>query len=137
MFLSEPGVLPERWRSRWAAGEPDRLARERQAHLPAKPAGQLSLTRANLDAHRTEAERLLRSMVGVQEELDCCCYCITPEKRSVGRNAAGGSATSAESVDRAPRSVEPVPGSTLRVPVICFLGILDSFLSRPKNSTKL
>ena len=37
------------------ARELDRLARERQAHLPAQLADQLPLPRADLDAHRAEA----------------------------------------------------------------------------------
>jgi very-short-patch-repair endonuclease len=56
------------------AWELDRLARERQAHLPAQLTDQLPLTRAELDAHRAEAECLLRRMIALQEELDWRCY---------------------------------------------------------------
>ena len=56
------------------ARELDCLARDRQIHLPAQLTGQLSLTRADLDAHRAEAERVLRRMIALQEELDWRCY---------------------------------------------------------------
>ncbi len=54
--------------------ELDRLARERQAHLPAQLGGTLPLARGDLDTHQVEAEALLRRMIAVQEELDWLCY---------------------------------------------------------------
>ncbi|MGR9107054.1 MAG: BREX-2 system adenine-specific DNA-methyltransferase PglX, partial [Gammaproteobacteria bacterium] len=52
----------------------DRLAREHQAHLPAQLAASFPLSRADLDAHRREAESLLGRMIALQEELDWRCY---------------------------------------------------------------
>ena len=56
--------------------ELDRLALERQAHLPAQLADRLPLSRAKLDAHRIEAASLLRRMFALQEELDWRCYTL-------------------------------------------------------------
>jgi hypothetical protein len=52
----------------------DRLARERETHQPAQLTGQFPMTRADLDSHRDRAERLLRRMIALQEELDWRCY---------------------------------------------------------------
>ncbi|MEA3410182.1 MAG: BREX-2 system adenine-specific DNA-methyltransferase PglX, partial [Pseudomonadota bacterium] len=58
------------------ATELDRLAQERQAHLPAQLASSLPLSRTDLDAHRAAAETLLRRMIAWQEELDWRCYTL-------------------------------------------------------------
>ena len=52
----------------------DRLATERQAHLPAQLAERFPLTPAELDLHRAAADDLLARMIALQEELDwqCC-----------------------------------------------------------------
>ena len=52
----------------------DRLAAERQAHLPPQLADQFPMTPAELDAHRDAAARLLARMIALQEELDWECY---------------------------------------------------------------
>ena len=52
----------------------DRLATERQAHLPAQLADRLPMTPAELDAHRDIATDLLARMIALQEELDWECY---------------------------------------------------------------
>ena len=52
----------------------DRLATERQAHLPAQLAEHFPLTPAELDAHRSAADDLLARMIALQEELDWECY---------------------------------------------------------------
>jgi len=54
----------------------DHLAHERQLHLPAQLQSGFPLSRADLDVHRTEAERLLGRMIALQEELDWRCYRI-------------------------------------------------------------
>lgn len=54
----------------------DRLGQERQANLPAQLVDRLPMTRAELDLHRAEAERLLRRMIALQEELDWRCYTL-------------------------------------------------------------
>ena len=52
----------------------DRLAAERQSHLPAQLADRFPLTPAELDAHRDAAASLLARMIALQEELDWECY---------------------------------------------------------------
>ena len=52
----------------------DRLAAERQAHLPAQMADRFPLPAGELDAHRDAAAALLARMIGLQEELDWECY---------------------------------------------------------------
>ena len=52
----------------------DRLAAERQAHLPAQLAEYFPLAPAELDTHRDEAATLLARMITLQEELDWECY---------------------------------------------------------------
>lgn len=52
----------------------DTLARERETHLPAALAGQLPLSRAELDAHRNQADALFARMVALQDELDWWSY---------------------------------------------------------------
>ena len=52
----------------------DRLATERQTHLPAQLAEHFPLAPAELDAHRDEAATLLARMIALQEELDWECY---------------------------------------------------------------
>ena len=52
----------------------DRLAAERQAHLPAQLAEHFPLAPAELDAHRDQAASLLARMITLQEELDWECY---------------------------------------------------------------
>ena len=52
----------------------DRLAAERQPHLPAQLADRFPLTPAELDAHRDAAASLLARMIALQEELDWECY---------------------------------------------------------------
>ena len=52
----------------------DRLAAERQAHLPAQLADRFPMAPAELDAHRDAATTLLARMVALQEELDWECY---------------------------------------------------------------
>lgn len=50
------------------------LARERESHLPAALTAQLPLSRADLDAHRTQADELHARMVALQDELDWWSY---------------------------------------------------------------
>jgi hypothetical protein len=98
------------------ATELDRIAGERQAHLPSELVGSLSRSRADLDSHRADAESLLRRMIALQEEFDWRCYRlygVTEEDLTLGRNAAGGASVAVE-------SAEPIPGSSLRVPEIGF-----------------
>ena len=52
----------------------DRLAIERQTHLPAQLTDRLPLTPTELDAHRDAAASLLARMIALQEELDWECY---------------------------------------------------------------
>ena len=52
----------------------DRLAAERQDHLPAQLADRFPMTPAELDAHRDTAADLLARMIALQEELDWECY---------------------------------------------------------------
>ena len=52
----------------------DRLAAERQTHLPAQLAGRFPMASAELDAHRDIAADLLARMIALQEELDWECY---------------------------------------------------------------
>lgn len=54
----------------------DALARERQRHLPDALTDQLPLPRSEWERHRAEADRLLREMIALQEELDWRCYRI-------------------------------------------------------------
>ncbi|HSF32670.1 MAG TPA: BREX-2 system adenine-specific DNA-methyltransferase PglX, partial [Candidatus Tectomicrobia bacterium] len=56
--------------------ELDRLARERQAHLPAQLAVSFPLSRAALNEHKRQAEALLGTMIALQEELDWRCYTL-------------------------------------------------------------
>ncbi len=56
------------------AGNLDRLAAERQAHLPRQLAYRFPMTPADLDGHRDAAAELLARMVALQEELDWECY---------------------------------------------------------------
>ena len=58
------------------AADLDRLAQERQKHLPAQLAAHLPLPRAVLDDHRDKAATLLRRMIALQEELDWRCYTL-------------------------------------------------------------
>ena len=52
----------------------DRLAAERQTHLPAQLADRFPMAPAELDAHRDIAADLLARMIALQEELDWECY---------------------------------------------------------------
>ena len=52
----------------------DRLAAERQTHLPAQLADRFPMAPAELDAHRDTAADLLARMIALQEELDWECY---------------------------------------------------------------
>ena len=52
----------------------DALARERQRRLPAALADALPTPRAEWERNRDQADRLLREMVALQEELDWRCY---------------------------------------------------------------
>ena len=52
----------------------DRLAAERQSHLPTQLTDRLPLTPTELDAHRDAAASLLARMIALQEELDWECY---------------------------------------------------------------
>ena len=52
----------------------DRLASERQAHLPTKLIDRFPMAPRELDAHRDMANDLLTSMIALQEELDWQCY---------------------------------------------------------------
>ena len=52
----------------------DRLAAERQTHLPAQLADRFPMTPTELDAHRDTAADLLARMIALQEELDWECY---------------------------------------------------------------
>lgn len=52
----------------------DMLARERGSHLPASLAARLPLSRAELDAHRAQADALFARMVALQDELDWWSY---------------------------------------------------------------
>ena len=54
----------------------DRLAAERQAHVPAQLADRFPMAPSELDAHRDEAAKLLSRMIALQEELDWECYCL-------------------------------------------------------------
>jgi hypothetical protein len=52
----------------------DRLAQERQKHLPAQLTASFPLSRTALDEHRHKAAALLLTMIALQEELDWRCY---------------------------------------------------------------
>ena len=52
----------------------DRLAAERQSHLPAQLTGRFPLTPEELDAHCDAAASLQARMIALQEELDWECY---------------------------------------------------------------
>ena len=52
----------------------DRLAAERQTHLPAQLTDRFPMTPAEFDAHRDIATDLLARMIALQEELDWECY---------------------------------------------------------------
>jgi hypothetical protein len=54
----------------------DRLAQERQAHLPIELAASFPLSRVALDEHKLWAAVLLRQMIALQEELDWRCYTL-------------------------------------------------------------
>jgi hypothetical protein len=58
------------------ATELDRLAQERQKHLPGQLAGNFPLSRTVLDEHKDKAAAVLRSMIALQEELDWRCYAL-------------------------------------------------------------
>ncbi|MBA4159773.1 MAG: BREX-2 system adenine-specific DNA-methyltransferase PglX, partial [Gemmatimonadetes bacterium] len=69
----------------------DTLARERQSHLPDALVEQLPMSRTDLNRHRAEAERRLRQMIALQEELDWRCYRLygVTEQDLCYRGAAG------------------------------------------------
>ena len=52
----------------------DRLAQDRQTHLPAQLAAGFPLSRAALDEHKRQSVALLGNMIALQEELDWRCY---------------------------------------------------------------
>lgn len=52
----------------------DTLARKRESHLPAALTSRLPLSRAELDAHRAQADALFARMVALQDELDWWSY---------------------------------------------------------------
>ena len=52
----------------------DRLANERQSHLPAQLVDELPISRETFDEHCAEAQSLLPQMLMLQEELDWQCY---------------------------------------------------------------
>jgi hypothetical protein len=52
----------------------DTTARQGKQHLPDSLAAQLPMATADWHQHRTEADRLLREMISLQEELDWRCY---------------------------------------------------------------
>ena len=52
----------------------DTLAQERQQRLPAALAASLPMPRADWEQNRAQADRLLREMIALQEELDWRCY---------------------------------------------------------------
>jgi hypothetical protein len=54
----------------------DRLAQERQSHLPTQLAASFPLSRAALDDHKRHAAALLGKMIALQEELDWRCYSL-------------------------------------------------------------
>jgi hypothetical protein len=54
----------------------DRLAQERQAHLPAQLTASFPLARTALDEHKHQSEALLSRMIVMQEELDWRCYTL-------------------------------------------------------------
>jgi hypothetical protein len=56
--------------------ELDRLAQERQAHLPTQLATNFLLSRAALNEHKHQTEALLGKMIALQEELDWHCYTL-------------------------------------------------------------
>ncbi len=72
----------------------DRIAAERQAHLPVQLADRFPMTPAELDAHRDTAADLLARMIALQEELDWECYrlygVIDEDCRYGGRLPADG-----------------------------------------------
>ena len=72
----------------------DRLAAERQAHLPAQLADRFPMAPAELDAHRDTAADLLARMIALQEELDWECYrlygIIDEDCRYAGQMPADG-----------------------------------------------
>ena len=72
----------------------DRLAAERQTHLPAQLANRFPMAPAELDAHRDTAADLLARMIALQEELDWECYrlyaVIDEDCRYAGQMPADG-----------------------------------------------
>ena len=72
----------------------DRLAAERQTHLPAQLADRFPMAPAELDAHRDIAANLLARMIALQEELDWECYrlygVIDEDCRYAGQMPADG-----------------------------------------------
>ncbi len=52
----------------------DALAQDRQQRLPAALADSLPMPRATWEQNRSQADRLLREMIALQEELDWRCY---------------------------------------------------------------
>lgn len=73
------------------AAQLDRLAQERQRHLPAQLAAHFPLSRAALDEHKATAEAILRRMIALQEELDWRCYALygVTDQDLCYRDAAG------------------------------------------------
>ena len=70
----------------------DRLATERQAHLPPQIACRFPLPAAELYAHRDAAAALLGRMIALQEELDWECYWLYGvSDANCGYRDAGGS----------------------------------------------
>ena len=67
--------FPSRTRSRSTSrSQLDTLAQERQQRLPAALAASLPMPRADWEQNRDQADRLLREMIALQEELDWRCY---------------------------------------------------------------
>jgi hypothetical protein len=52
----------------------DRLAQERQSHLPTQLTASFPLSRSTVDKRRDQAAALLGKMIALQEELDWRCY---------------------------------------------------------------
>ena len=100
----------------------DRLAVERQAHLPARLADRFPMAPAELDVHRCTAADLLARMIALQEELDWECYrlygvidkdcCYAGEEPPAPERPPGSQPVQADqcSDDGVPRRVGKVPG---------------------------
>jgi hypothetical protein len=69
----------------------DSLGRDRQQRMPDALAGQLPMPFAEWRSHHIEADRLLREMIALQEELDWRCYRIygITEDELTYRDASG------------------------------------------------